>query len=162
MILELKQFNDSKNLESTCTDHPRIKRLQPHSVSIFPLILSFHPSIILFATLFQSVSLSAYSILIDSVFHSRWLPYVLFLLAHTTAFHQSTSSCQKRTILYSWLQVDPSFSLSAWPLVCYRSIQLLPQSFWLHWACHIYCRHYIYYGFCCSVCLSVSIVISLL
>ena len=92
MILELKQCNDSKKFESTCTDHPRIKHLQPHSVSIFPLILSFHPSI------HYSVchSVTAYSILIDSVFHSRWLPYVLFLLAHTTAFHQSTSSCQKR------------------------------------------------------------------
>ena len=50
MILELKQCNDSKKIESTCTDHPRIKYLQPHSVSVFPLILSFHPSITLFAT----------------------------------------------------------------------------------------------------------------
>ena len=107
--------------------------------------------------------LSAYSILIDSVFHSRWLPYVLFLLTHTHSFHQFYIKLPKATILYSGLLISQPFSLSAWPLVCYRSIQLLPQSFWLHWACHIYCRHfYIYYGFCCSVYLSVSIVISLL
>ena len=54
-----------------------------------------HQSSILFSV-FHSVGLSAYSILIDSVFHSRWLPYVLFLLTHTTASTNSTSSCQKR------------------------------------------------------------------
>ena len=95
MILELKQCNDSKKFESTCTDHPRIKHLQPHSVSIFPRILSFHPS----------THYSVCHIHIDSVFHSHWLPYFHVLLTHTHSFHQSTSSCQKRpycTLAY-WL-----------------------------------------------------------
>ena len=113
----------------------------------------------------HSVGLSAYSILIDSVFHSRWLPYVLFLLTHTHSFHQFYIKLPKATILHSGLLISQPFSLSAWPLVCYRSIQLLPQSFWLHWVHHISIVQtlYIYYGFCCSVCLSVSIgVLSLL
>ena len=167
MILELKQCNDSKKFESTCTDHPRIKHLQPHSVSIFPRILSFHPSI--------HYSVTAYSILIDSVFHSRWLLYFLFLLTHTHSFHQFYIKLLKATILHLQLHVNQPFSLSAWPLVCYRSVhtplftrvqlqstQLLPQSFWLPLdMSHLLQTHiYIYYGFCCSVYLSVSIVIS--
>ena len=43
----------------------------------------------------------------------------------------------KANILHSGLLISQSFSLFAWSLVCYRSIQLLPQPFWLHWACHI-------------------------
>ena len=66
MILELKQCNDSKKFESTCIDHPRIKHLQPHSVFIFPLILSFHPSIILFATLLVSLH-TPYSLILSFI-----------------------------------------------------------------------------------------------
>ena len=94
---------------------------------------------------------------------------------HTHSFHQFYIKLPKATILYLQLHVSQPFSLSAWPLVCYRSVhtplftrvqlqstQLLPQSFWLHWVYHFsVCRHfYIYYGFCCLVC-CLSLLLSL-
>ena len=109
----------------------------------------FHYQSSILFSVFHSVGLSAYSILIDSVFHSRWLLYFLFLLTHTHSFHQFYIKLLKATILHLQLHVNQPFSLSAWPLVCYRSIhtplftrvqlqstQLLPQSFWLHWVYH--------------------------
>ena len=89
MILELKQCNDSKKLNQPVL-------ITPESSTYNRILLLFPSPVINIIFVCHSVSLSTYSILIDSVFHSRWLPYVLFLLAHTTAFHQSTSSCQKR------------------------------------------------------------------
>ena len=107
MILELKQCNDSKiwiNLYWSPQNQAPTTAFCLHLSTHF-VIPSIHYSV--------CHSVTAYSILIDSVFHSRWLPYVLFLLAHTTAFHQSTSSCQKRpycTLDY-WLVNLPAYLL---------------------------------------------------
>ena len=88
MILELKQCNDSKKFESTCTEHPRIKHLQPHSVFIFPLILSFHPSLTLLLHTPYSLILSL--ILVD---------------CHTSCFCQRTQ--QLSTNLHQAAKSEP-------------------------------------------------------
>ena len=89
MILELKQCNDSKNWINLYWSP---QNQAPTTAFCF----CFHHQSSIPFSVCHSVGLSAYSILIDSVFHSRWLPYVLFLLTHTTASTTSTSSCQKR------------------------------------------------------------------
>ena len=147
MILELKQCNDSKKLNQPVL-------ITPES-STYNRILLLFPSPVINTILCLPLCWSL------CILHTHWFCLSFSLTAIRPVSDNAHNSfppiyikLPKATILYSRLLISQPSSLSAWPLVCYRSVhtplftrvqlqstQLLPQSFWLHWTCHIYCRH---------------------
>ena len=110
MILELKQCNDSKKFELITPESSTYYRIL--SPSFHSFCHSIPPSITLLLHTPYSLILSSFSLTairpVSVSAHNSFPPIYIKL--------------PKATILYSRLLISQPSSLSAWPLVCYRSV----------------------------------------